>query len=195
MRKSIRHLQVAVVLLGSTLLVRHASAQSFVTSVAPSIGMGVALPHGHRGHIAGAGFTATGGADLTFASFPVLLRPEIAYVRFIDGTGHDTHQVSGSLNLVVPVRRGRISPFVILGAGVYHLARNARAYSDGSLNAGLLHTGGLAENNPGIHAGAGVDFAFGFMRGRLDARYQYVRASPSNITPDTYFPVTLSFRF
>ena len=194
MRHSIHRRQVALVFVCTTFVVSDVSAQSLVPTVAPSIGMGVAVPYGPLRHNAGTGLAVTGGADLTFASFPVLLRPELNYVRFTDRTGRDDHRISGSLNLLVPVRHGRISPFILLGAGVYHFAQSFRDVSQG-LNADQVIDGGPAQNALSMAAGAGVDFAFGSVNGRLDARYLHVKVRPFNIVPDTYFPVTLSFRF
>jgi hypothetical protein len=194
MRHSMRQVQVILVLVCSTLLVSNVGAQSLVPTIAPTIGLGVALPYGPLRKTAGTGLTVNGGADLKFASFPVLLRPELNYVRFTDRTGRDDHRISASLNLVVPVRRGRISPYAILGAGIYHFARSLRDTYHG-LSAIAIGIGGPAENDASIDAGGGVDFSFGSVRGRLDARYRHVQVQPFNIRPDTYFPVTLSFRF
>jgi hypothetical protein len=193
MRQSVPWVQVALVLVCSILLVCDVSAQSLTPRVAPSIGMGVAIPYRRPGEEPGTGLTAMGSVDLSFSSVPVLLQPELSYTRFTDAAGRDDHQISGSLNLVATRRHRRISPFVILGAGVYHLAASNRIIPSASPSLVAIATGGPPENDIGINAGGGVEFSFGSARGRLDARYRRVLATRNRF--DTYFPLTLSFRF
>jgi opacity protein-like surface antigen len=184
----------------STLLASSASAQ---VHISPIIGMGVAMPSGRLSATVGTGLTATGGAELSFGAFPVSLLPEFNYTRFTDQYyGRDSHQISGSLNAVVPIRHGRVTPFVTGGVGIHHLARNLRwTVVDPGLYPDLTITkesGDLTHNAVGFNAGGGVEFTLGSVHGRLDARYYHLKSLAAQTTGrrlDSYIPITLSYLF
>lgn len=208
MRKSIRGVQAVFVCGCVALAAGDVGAQVRVT---PGIGMGCTRPldlgpkfasvTGRTLAVISSGFTLAGGAELTYAHVPVSLRPELTYTRYTDMTEQAVHQISGSLNAVVPLWHGFLSPFLISGVGISHFSQFRRMMN---MDTGSPYGGytALIVQPPlyavGLSVGGGVEFSLGSVHGRLEATYCHLRSLPGTRFrggPDTYVPITLAYLF
>jgi opacity protein-like surface antigen len=183
MRKLMAVAGVALVVMGSQV----AAAQTPVT-FAPSVNVGVAFPTGDTGDGLNTGFTLGVGLDARVPTMPVSFRGEAQYTRFgasNDNSGVDANlsDVSGRLNVVLPLPATGIAPYLIGGIGIYHVK------ASGSSNGFTVST---SDDKFGWNIGAGLDLPFGTLKGRIEARYHSVSMEGSNYT---YLPVTIGFRF
>ena len=156
-----------------------ASAQRPVTL---SLAGGVSLPVAHFHQVANTGWHALASIGVSTFMQPLGLRLDGAYNRFSAKSGGPTPAVtSGTLNITyrLPMTNSPLSPFVIAGAGAYHLA------CSGTPSCGT-------STRFGWNAGLGTKFAALGLKGFLESRFHAVNARSGNIR---YVPLTLGLTF
>jgi opacity protein-like surface antigen len=113
---------------------------------------------------------------------PLGLRLDGAYDRFGAAAGGGSQTTtSGTLNVTyrLPTVRSPLSPYVIAGAGAYHLACSGGTACD-------------ATTRFGWNGGLGVRFAGLALHGLVEARYHRVALPGGDVS---YFPLSLGLTF
>ncbi len=143
---------------------------------------GVSLPQGDFGDGVDAGWHAVGTLALGSLMQPFGLRLDGAYNRFGGAAGGGAlTATTGTLDVTyrLPTVRSPLSPYVIGGAGAYHLACSGGAACD-------------ATTRFGWNAGLGVRFAGLMLHGLVEARYHHVALPGGDVS---YFPLSVGLTF
>ena len=147
-----------------------------------SLGGGVSLPVAHFHEVANTGWHALASIGVSTYMQPLGLRLDGAFNRFSAKSGGPTPAItSGTLNITyrLPMTNSPLSPYVITGAGGYHLG------CSGTPGCGTF-------TRFGWNAGLGTKFVALGLRGFLESRFHAVNASGGNIR---YVPITLGLTF
>jgi len=179
-------------------------AQQAATRWTPSINVGAALPRGDVRSFTNTGYTDGVALDVAGA-FPVGLRAEAGYThfsftypdRYTQGTHFDgkRNQYNGGLDLVLPVHTRFVTPYLIGGAGFYHLSvhENCEALMLPDASAATTPTcAGDESAHLGWSGGVGFDLPGGFLGSRIEARYTKI---PIPGGAYSYVPLTFALRF
>jgi hypothetical protein len=122
---------------------------------------GASFPVGAYGDAAGTGWHALAGLGLSALTQPMGLRLDVAHQQLTGDTpAPDQTVTSGTLNLTyrLPMVSSPISPYVITGAGAYHLS------CTGSTDCG-------SDTRFGWNAGLGTRFVSFGLRWFLESRF------------------------
>jgi hypothetical protein len=181
-----RRLVLAVALLGA--LTPAARGQRPVTV---GLAGGVSLPQGNFGDGVDVGWHALGTLALGSPAHPLGLRLDGAYSQFAfsgAGAGGGTALAGGSQRTTsvtlnptyrLPSAGWPLAPYLVGGAGAYHLGCAGDATCDGTTRFGW-------------NAGLGTRFTGLRLRGFVEARYHRVALRGGDVH---YFPLTLGLTF
>ena len=183
-----------------------AQAQSLAPARTTEFGVaaGVAFPQGDGLDGVNTGFTVAGSLGFKPVNMPVGFRLEALYARF----GSDEVSMSdengsfsadghigffgGTGNVIVTVpTASAVRPYLIGGAGVYHVSAKIDASVTGGEGGGSFSVSD-SETKFGLNGGAGLEFVMGSLRPFVEARFHSVFTSEENAN---FIPVTFGLKF
>jgi opacity protein-like surface antigen len=148
------------------------------------VAAGVAFPTSDLSDITNTGWNVTGMVGINPTMIPLGIRVDVAYNSFAlkDETGLDGNinftSVTG--NLVWSVPTTGVSPYLIGGAGLYHVAADIPNFFSDS------------DNKFGWNLGAGIKLPLSGFDTFLEARYHQVQTGDESVK---YIPVTFGIMF
>lgn len=175
---------VAAVTVGATLTVcvSGANAQIGTTStirpVAIGISGGVSVPTGDMSDAVNVGYNVAGHILVRGGNSPLQFRADVGYDAFggkesvCEGTDCNASALSATGNLIIafPAAATQVRPYLIGGAGLYHMKASATASDQGT-----SFSASATENDFGFRVGGGINIPLSGLDVFIEAKYTQVQ--------------------
>ncbi len=160
----------------------NAQTSTVLKPVQLGVALGGAIPLSDLGKSFNTGYNLTGTIGLNPAGMPVGFRIDGAYNQFgAKGTTNLNAKIASvSGNVVLSMAGAEMTPYLIGGAGYYHVSASATGI------------GGTASNHFGFNAGAGLRVQLTGFTIFIEARYNRIS---ENAGSTSFVPVTVGVMF
>jgi len=182
LKRSLFAAAVAAMALVSLPFAARAQVSSVVKPVQFGISAGAAMPTSDLSDISNTGWNANGHLAFSPALIPLGVRIDGGYSRFgfKQGVDGDIHFANVTGNLVYKIPSQAVSPYVLGGAGWYHLGATVPGFFSGSAN------------KFGWNVGGGINMPLSGFDTFIEAKYTQIQGDNGSVK---YIPITFGVMF